>query len=110
MHAWQRLSGLRTCGDVMTLPVYSVHFGTHLKEAWALMKIDRRHRVPGLLTHTETLSAARACGGLENLLTSTGTIHSEKPEACGQIMSETFTTAHLNDLFGGTHGVVQPRR
>ncbi|MFT4074936.1 MAG: HPP family protein [Asticcacaulis sp.] len=106
LHAWQRLSGRRTCGEVMTRPVWSVHFGTHLKEAWALMKthdikalpvVDRRHRVHGLLTHADILSAAAACGGLDALLTPTGTIHSEKPEVCGQIMSETFATANLND-------------
>jgi CBS domain-containing membrane protein len=106
LHAWQRLSGNRTCRDVMASPVYSVHFGTHLKDAWALMQthdvkalpvIDRRGRVHGLVTHVGFMAAAEAAGGLNALLIPTGTTHSDKPEVAGQIMSETFVTVHIND-------------
>lgn len=108
LKAYRRMAGAMTCADIMSTPVYTVHFGTPLKDAWALMQkhdikalpvIDRRHRAHGLLTQEDFHAAARELDptqpdqGLKKLLEPTRAMHTDKPEAAGQIMSEDFTTA-----------------
>ena len=116
LKAYRRLAGATTVAEVMSKPVHSVHFGTPLDEAWALMLkhdikalpvVDRRHRPHGLLTrdhfttHAARLDPADAASGLAKLLERTQAVHSEKPEVAGQIMSETFTTALADDRLDG---------
>ncbi|MEI9903536.1 MAG: HPP family protein [Asticcacaulis sp.] len=111
LKAYRRMAGLTTCADIMSKPPYVVHFGTHLDDAWRLMRkhdikalpvVDRRQRVHGLLTarrlrprrdRTGPLLTAR---GLTKLLERTPTAHSRKPEVAGQIMAESFTTAYAD--------------
>jgi CBS domain-containing membrane protein len=115
--AWTRLAGQRRCGEVMSAPVHAVHFGTHLKDAFAAMEkhdiktlpvIDRRRRVHGLLTRAAIEAEAERHGGLKAMLTPSGHAHSDIPEVAGQIMREMTVTARADtplaqiiSLFGG---------
>jgi len=116
LKAWRRMAGVLTCADVMSKPVHTVHFGTPLGEAWALMNrhdinalpvIDRRHRPHGLLTrghfaaHAAMLDPLDPAAGLARLLQRTHEAHSEKPEVAGQIMSETYATTRAEDPLEG---------
>src|SRR5690606_25750430 len=102
LRAWQRMAGGQTCADVMTSPVRTAHFGSHLKDVWALFKthdikavpvVDRKHRVHGLITPERFEEEAAKHGGLKALLTPSGLSHSDIPEAAVQIMNEDFVTA-----------------
>ncbi len=112
LRAYRRMAGHRVCSDIMTQPVFSVHFGTHLNDAWQLMQThdikalpvtDRKRRLHGLLTYQAFMDQALLLNpqdpdsGLKTLLTRTRTAHSDKPEVAGQIMSETCVTAQKND-------------
>jgi len=103
--AWTRLAGQRPCGEAMRTPVHAVHFGTHLKDAFALMEkhdvkalpvIDRRRRVHGLLTRHGIEAEAARHGGLKTLLTPNGQTHSDIPEVAGQVMQADTVIAHVD--------------
>lgn len=110
VRAWQRMAGQRTCGDVMTSPVYTAHFGTHLSDVWAMFQtrdikavpvIDRKHRVHGIITPAMIEAEAEKHGGLKLLLTPHGRAHSDMPEAAVQVMSEDYVTARADDPLDG---------
>ncbi|HWU50015.1 MAG TPA: HPP family protein [Asticcacaulis sp.] len=103
--AWTRLAGQRLCGEAMTAPVHAVHFGTHLKDAYALMEkhdikalpvTDRRRRVHGLLTRAAIEVEAARHGGLKAFLTPSGQAHSDMPEVAGQLMQEDVVTTRAD--------------
>jgi CBS domain-containing membrane protein len=86
----------------------SVEYATELNEAWALMQthhlhgvpvVDRAQRVIGVLTLENFLRHVEADGGqrigdnIRRLLRPTPTVHSDKPEVAGQIMSLNFALA-----------------
>ena len=108
LKAWRRMAGVLTCADVMSSPVHTVHFGTPLGEAWAMMNrydvnalpvVDRRRRPHGLLTRDDFIASAALLdpadpeAGLARLLQRTQT---GKPNVTGQIMSETYTTTPVD--------------
>lgn len=112
LQAYRRLSGHLLVKDVMSHPVHSVHFGTHLKEAWAILKrydikalpvVDRKMRLHGLLTINDFHRQAAEVdmqnpeNGLKILLTPTGTTHASHPEVAGQIMSTAYEVIREND-------------
>lgn len=106
MNAYRRLTGGKTCADIMTAPVHAVHFGTHLKEVWSLMLrhdikalpvIDRRRFVRGLVTRAGIEAEAARHGGLKAFLASDGRSHSDIPEVAGQLMQEDVVTAAQDD-------------
>jgi CBS domain-containing membrane protein len=110
VRAWQRMAGTRTCADVMTSPVHTAHFGTHLKDVWAVFQshdikavpvIDRKHRIHGIITPAMIEAEAGKHGGLKDLLAHKGTAHSEMPEVAVQIMSEDYVTARTDDSLEG---------
>ena len=107
LRAWRRMAGHKICADIMTAPVISVHFGTHLKDAWQLMEshdikalpvVDRKRRIHGLVTREDFLRHAGLIdpetpqNGLQRLITHTGQLHSEIPEVAGQIMREDYVS------------------
>ncbi len=117
LQSFRRLSGAMTCAQIMTPHPKTVHFGTDLKDAWALMEkhdikalpvVTRQKRITGLLNRADFLREAAVLNptdpteGLRRLLERSPTPHSDKPEACGQIMSETWqylpVTAPAEDL------------
>ena len=103
LRAWRRMAGHKTCADIMTTPVISVHFGTHLKDAWHLMEnhdikalpvVDRKRRIHGVVTREDFLrqagliDAKNPDAGLQRLIMRSGQLHSDIPEVAGQIMRE----------------------
>lgn len=97
----KRLRGLR-CADIMSSPVVTAQFGMPLAEAWALLQqhrvkalpvVDRVNRIIGIVTRADFMRAAEAeqregfAGRLQALLRPAPTVHSDKPEVVGQIMT-----------------------
>lgn len=102
MQAWKRRSGQMRCAEAMSAAPLTVHFGTPLDEAWALLRqhrvkalpvIDRARRLVGIVTLADFMREARVEAHerwpqrLRALLRRSVTSHSDKPETVGQIMS-----------------------
>ncbi len=102
--AWRRRLGALRCADVMSRSVFTASFGTTLADAWALMRqhrikalpvVDGAERVIGIVTRADFLTHARidadAPGAWSarfgSFLRASGSSHSDKPEAVGQIMT-----------------------
>nr|WP_206362857.1 HPP family protein [Stenotrophobium rhamnosiphilum] len=100
--AYQRNLGALRCADIMSTSPLSVQFGTHLDEAWALMRehrikalpvIDISRRIVGIVTVADfmrqaDLDARTNIGkSLREAVRRTGAITAEKPEVVGQIMT-----------------------
>lgn len=110
VRAWQRMAGNKTCAGIMTSPVHIAHFGSHLRDVWAMFQIydikavpviDRKHRVHGIITPAMIEAEAEKHGGLKAMLAPRGTAHSEMPEAAVQVMSEDYVTARVDDSLDG---------
>lgn len=120
-NAYRRRFGKVTCASVMTRAVISVNFGDSLEHAWqllcehdikALPVIDRSRRVVGIITQADFLKHA-GLANFESLVSRVSafvkrvrTLHSDKPEVVGQIMtrrvmvaSEHKSVAELVPLF-----------
>jgi CBS domain-containing membrane protein len=97
----RRLSDLR-CRNIMTRNVITVEYGTDLQDAWALMRrhrikalpvVDRQRRIIGIVSLADFMRHAdldlnhTKRERLHQLIRRTGTVHTLKPEAVGQIMS-----------------------
>jgi len=106
--AFHREFGETTAAKLMNANPLTVEFGTDLEEAWALMHkhrikalpvLDRGRHVIGIVTQSDFFRHARAeqfqslGGKLRELLRPSPTIHSQKPEVVGQIMSYPAITA-----------------
>lgn len=107
-NAYRRRFGETTCADVMSRDVVTVKFGDSLEDAWqllckrsikALPVIDRSRRVVGILTQADFL---RHAGMSEHKTLSTRlvafvrkvrTLHAEKPDVVGQIMTRRVMVA-----------------
>lgn len=100
--AYQRNLGALRCADIMSTSPLSVQFGTHLDEAWALMRehrikalpvIDISRRIVGIVTVADfmrqaDLDARTNIGkSLREAVRRTGALTAEKPEVVGQIMT-----------------------
>lgn len=113
MIAYKRMAGGLTCGAIMTAKPVTAQFGTGLREAWLMMKqndikalpvVDRAGRILGLLSEEDfrresaVLDAADPARGLARLLEPAGTVHSDKPEHAGQIMSLVYAHVLATEL------------
>ena len=96
----RRLSDLR-CQDIMTRTVHTVEYGTDLQDAWALMRtsrvkalpvVDRQRRIIGIISLADFMRHADVDlnyamrDRLHQLIRRSPTVHTNKPEAVGQIM------------------------
>lgn len=110
----RRMSELR-CEDIMTRDVLTVEYGTDLQEAWALMRrhrvkalpvVDRQRRIIGIISLADFMRHAdvdRSDGmreRLQLLIKRSGTTHTSKPEAVGQIMSSKVRVVSANRSVG----------
>lgn len=108
LNAYQRLFGGLHCGDVMSRNPLSVQFGERLEDAWRLMRshrikalpvLDRTRRIVGIVTQADFLRHAnldRRDGlgeRVRELVRSSGTLTSSKPEVVGQIMTRRVRVA-----------------
>jgi CBS domain-containing membrane protein len=129
MAAYRRNLGEIRCADIMTRNPVAVEFGTPLIDAWHLMRergikalpvIDRARRIVGIVTladfmrHAEIEQPHSIGERLRHLVRRATTVHSDKPEVVGQIMTRQVrvTSAHrhvvdLVPLFseGGHHHI-----
>jgi CBS domain-containing membrane protein len=109
--AYQRTFGNLRCGDIMTREPVAVAFGHPLQEAWALMRqrrikalpvVDKARRIVGIVTVADFMRHAdldRHDGigqRLRALVRGSGTVHSDKPEVVGQIMTREVRVASVN--------------
>ena len=97
----RRLSELR-CEDIMTRDVHTVEYGADLQDAWQLMRrhrikalpvVDRQRRIIGIISLADFMRHADVDRDkdelrqrLQSLVKRSGTVHTKKPEAVGQIM------------------------
>jgi CBS domain-containing membrane protein len=112
----RKLADVR-CADIMSRKLITVTFGTPLQEAWALLRthrlraltvVDRSFRIAGIITLTDFLRAADLDvyegfdDKLRQLIRTTRSVYSNKPEVVGQIMTRKVRVVgmqrHLVDL------------
>lgn len=111
MAAYRRNLGEIRCEDIMTRDPVAVEFGTPLTEAWALMQqrrikalpvVDRVRRIVGIITladfmrHAQVEEPHSIGERLRQLVRRATTVHSEKPEVAGQIMTRQVRVASAN--------------
>lgn len=124
LRAYDRKLAEVRCADIMSRDLVTVEFGTPLQEAWALLRerrikalpvVDRTFRIAGILTLADFMRSAELDmyegfdGKLRQLLRTTRSVYSDKPEVVGQIMTRNVRVAgmerHLVELlplFGST--------
>lgn len=129
MESYQRRLGEIRCADIMSRQLISVDYATTLEEAWGLMRqhrikslpvVDKHRRILGIVTMADFMRHAnidehgKLADRLRSLLRRTTTLHTDKPEVVGQIMttqvrvaSEHRHVAELLPLFseGGHHHI-----
>ena len=103
----RKLADVR-CADVMSTDLVTVEFGTSLQDAWALLRtrnvkalpvVDRTFRIAGIITLADFLRAADLDvhdgfdGRLRQLIRTTRSSYSDKPEVVGQIMTRSVQVA-----------------
>lgn len=108
MAAYRRNLGGLICADVMSRNPVAVQFGTPLHEAWdllhkhrikALPVIDKVQRIVGIVTvadfmrHAQLDRPEQMGQRFRNFIRRSGSTHSEKPEAVGQIMTRQVRVA-----------------
>jgi len=107
MQAYRRRYEEVTCADIMSRDLVTVEYGTELQEAWALLRkhkvkalpvVDRAHRVIGIITFVDFMKNANLDvyegfdAKLRRFIRRTRSLHSDKPEAVGQIMTRHVRT------------------
>ena len=124
LRAYERKLAEVRCADIMSRDLVTVEFGTPLQEAWTLLHqrrikalpvVDRTFRIAGIVTLADFMRAANLDvyegfdGKLRQLIRTTGSVYSDKPEVVGQIMTRNVRVAgvqrrlvELLPLFGST--------
>lgn len=129
MEAYRRQLGEIRCADIMSRELISVEFGTSLQEAWALLRkhgvkalpvVDKLHRIVGIITLADFMRHAKVDvhesfgERLREFVKRSTTMHSDKPEVVGQIMTRQVRVAsadrHVVELMplfseGGHHHI-----
>lgn len=124
LRAYDRKLAEVRCADVMSRDLVTVEFGTPLEEAWALLRerrikalpvVDRSFRIAGIITQADFMRAAELDlyegfdAKLRQLVRTTRSVYSDKPEVVGQIMTRNVRVAGMHrrlvelvPLFGST--------
>ncbi|MGH6647338.1 HPP family protein [Aquabacterium sp.] len=129
MEAYRRQLGEIRCADIMSRELISVEFGTSLQDAWTLLRkhgvkalpvVDKLNRIVGILTLADFMRHAKLDlhegfgERLRDFIKRTTTMHSDKPEVVGQIMTRQVRVAsadrHVVELMplfseGGHHHI-----
>ncbi|HEX5686254.1 MAG TPA: HPP family protein [Ideonella sp.] len=102
VEGYRRRLGRLTCADIMSREPISVDYGTPLQDAWRLLRqrrikalpvVDRVSRVIGVVTLADFMDDPRLDlhdgwkHRLQTLLSPSRTVHTDKAEAVGQIMT-----------------------
>ena len=110
LHNMRRKMGEVYCRDIMTRDVATAEYGDELAAVWEMMRrrklkgvpvIDRARRVIGMVTIVDFLKRVdkthhahpRFIERLRAIIRRTTALHTEKPEAVGEIMSAPVVTA-----------------
>ena len=129
MEAYRRQLGEIRCADIMSRELISVEFGTSLQDAWALLRqhgvkalpvVDKLNRIVGIITLADFMRHAKVDlhesfgERLREFVKRSTTMHSDKPEVVGQIMTRQVRVAsadrHVVELMplfseGGHHHI-----
>ena len=129
MEAYRRQLGEIRCADIMSRDLITVEFGTSLQDAWTLLRqggvkalpvVDKLGRIVGIITLADFMRHAdvdlhEGFGQrLRGFIKRTTTMHSDKPEVVGQIMTRQVRVAsadrHVAELMplfseGGHHHI-----
>ncbi|HZW21093.1 HPP family protein [Noviherbaspirillum sp.] len=107
MQAYRRRYEEITCADIMSRDLVTVEYGTELQEAWSLLRkhkvkalpvVDRARRVIGIITFVDFMKNANLDvfegfdAKLRHFIRRTRSLHSDKPEVVGQIMTRHVRT------------------
>ena len=110
LRAYDRKLAEVRCADVMSRDLVTVEFGTPLEEAWALLRerrikalpvVDRSFRIAGIITQADFMRAAELDlyegfdAKLRQLVRTTRSVYSDKPEVVGQIMTRNVRVAGM---------------
>jgi CBS domain-containing membrane protein len=117
MQAMKRQLGAIRCGDIMTVDLITVQFATSLDYAWRLMQqhrikalpvVDTHGRIIGIVTRADFIRHAKVetheefAARIKALIRQTTSVHTDKPEVVGQIMTSQVRVAstdrHIVDL------------
>jgi CBS domain-containing membrane protein len=108
--ACQRRLGDLTCADIMTRAVVTADYAMPLEEAWRVMRqrqikalpvVDAGRRLIGIVTAGDFLQHAQLddlpgiAGRLRQFMKASTTLHSDKPEVVGQIMTRKVRVASV---------------
>jgi CBS domain-containing membrane protein len=108
MEAYRRQLGEIRCADIMSRELITVEFGTSLQEAWGMIRkhgvkslpvVDKLHRIVGIITLADFMKHANVDlhegfgERLRDFVRRTVTMHSDKPEVVGQIMTRQVRVA-----------------
>lgn len=108
MEAYRRQLGEIRCADIMTRELITVEFGTSLQEAWTMLRkhsvkalpvVDKLNRIVGIITLADFMRHANVDlhegfgDRLREFVKRTVTMHSDKPEVVGQIMTRQVRVA-----------------
>jgi CBS domain-containing membrane protein len=108
MEAYRRQLGEIRCADIMSRELITVEFGTSLQEAWTLLRkhgvkslpvVDKLKRIVGIITLADFMRHANVDlhegfgERLREFVKRTVTMHSDKPEVVGQIMTRQVRVA-----------------
>jgi len=108
MEAYRRQLGEIRCADIMTRELITVEFGTSLQEAWTMLRkhgvkslpvVDKLNRIVGIITLADFMRHANVDlhegfgERLREFVKRTVTMHSDKPEVVGQIMTRQVRVA-----------------
>lgn len=111
LKAYRRRFEEITCADIMSPDPVTVEFGASLEEAWtqlqryrikALPVIDRSRRVIGIITladfmkHAQLHTHAKLAEKLQRFVARITTLHADKPDVVGQIMTTAVCTARAD--------------
>lgn len=129
MEAYRRRVGEIRCADIMSRQLITVDYAATLEEAWTLMRehrikalpvVDKQRRILGIVTladfmrHANINEHGHLGDKLRTLLRRTTTLHTDKPEVVGQIMTSQVRVAsadrHVVELLplfseGGHHHI-----
>jgi CBS domain-containing membrane protein len=111
MESYRRRVGEIRCGDIMSRDLITVDYAATLEEAWALMRehrikalpvVDKQRRILGIVTLADFMRHANVSvhgdigDRLRTLLRRTTTLHTDKAEVVGQIMTAQVRVASEN--------------
>jgi len=111
MQSYRRRLDEIVCEDIMSREPACVEYGTSLQDAWALLRqrhikalpvVDRAMRIVGVVTLADFMKGSELdlhagwSGRLRSLIRPSTTVHTDKAESVGQIMTRQVRVASVD--------------